>query len=484
MATRLTSALTSAVVDHVLGPLTGGLGSIHLGLADIGVTPDPVSLDFRRDDKKQVTDALFRAMQPLRKVKQIYLNGCVHVTDEGFRALAAKCQGPEWTHLDLTGCPQITDGGFTALADKCQNVTHFGLSSRNLTDTTLTHFAENKCTNVTYLNLTGCARISEASVTAFAAACGEKLTYLNVAECLHLTDRSIRAFASVCGSNLTYLNLTGCAQITDATVEAFATACGPTLTHLYLTGCIHITNASLAAFAADNNKCTQLTHVGVGDNRNISNQAFIHFAKACCQNATHLALKGCRNLTYTGLHAFAAACGPNLTHLALSDCYFGRLGSDGLQPLETFAKTLTDNSLTWLNLKNCGFIPDAILRVFANKCGSNLTYLNLNHCVEISNETFRAFAAKCGPALLHLDVGTCTYITDENLREVVIRCPHLNSLGLDQMYYVYTQTLRGLPRTCPVLHELDLRGVSHFSHHILYEWKNIPWGKNLLLKHG
>jgi Leucine Rich repeat len=149
-----------------------------------------------------VNDAVVAAVaKGCRRLSSLFLQYCVFVTDAGAQALAVEANAATLTALDLSGCARISDAGVSPIAELC--------------------------TGLTYLNLKGVNRITEAGVTAVTHALWG-LQYLSFEDCYNVLDAAFvhdlasdgrRAVDDNMMTSLTHLSLRDCCRLTDVAIE-------------------------------------------------------------------------------------------------------------------------------------------------------------------------------------------------------------------------------------------------------------------------
>jgi hypothetical protein len=162
----------------------------------LGVRVNADVLDFRHDDKNQITDELLACLPLGCPTRTIYSNECRQITDEGMLCMARTCQ--QLTHLDLSWCEKITDNTLQFISIGCQQLTR--------------------------LDLTRCDGITDAGLQAISEGC-HQLTHLGLSKCWRITDDGLRAISERC-QQLTYLDLQDCDdRITDNALQFISIGC-------------------------------------------------------------------------------------------------------------------------------------------------------------------------------------------------------------------------------------------------------------------
>lgn len=124
---------------------------------------------------------------------------------------------PQLTRLSLEGCDAVSDAGLDAIA-------------HNL-PTLLT------------LQLLGCRDVSDLGLQALLARC-TSLRALHLGWCC-VTDAGLRLVSSTLGSSLTFIDLSGCARVSDRGVRALVAACR-NLNSMQLEGCRELSGWAVA----------------------------------------------------------------------------------------------------------------------------------------------------------------------------------------------------------------------------------------------
>ncbi len=241
-------------------------------------------------------------------------------------------------------------------------VIHLDFSSRtDIEDVDLIALL-NKNRYIKFLNLDGCAKITNAGLAPLKGL--TQLTSLNLYDCCRLTNAGLEHLKGL--TQLTSLDLTNCSDLSDAGLEHLA---GLTqLTSLNLYYCSQLTDASLQHLKA----LIQLTSLNLREWYQLTDAGLQHLAGLT--QLTSLNLYECYQLTDAGLEHLA-----DLTQLKSLDLYeCSQLTDEGLR----YLKGLTQ--LTTLNLSGCDQITDAGLRYLEGL--SQLKTLNLGNSTKVTVE--------------------------------------------------------------------------------------------------
>ena len=108
-----------------------------------------IELDLNQIDTNINDDSLAKLLKQYPNLKKLDLRMCVHITDEGLKAIASTCS--QLTNLNLA-CTQVTDEGLNALATSCPQLINLDLSGTKVPDEGLKAIAA-KYTQLTALDL-------------------------------------------------------------------------------------------------------------------------------------------------------------------------------------------------------------------------------------------------------------------------------------------------------------------------------------------
>jgi serine/threonine protein kinase len=139
------------------------------------------------DDTNDINLHSWLASVDRAEVKKVDLCYCKPAARAAFAALAlaAKCPGLQF--INLPGCARITDAGVMVLAEKCPGLQYIGLQGCALvTDAGVTALAEN-CPGLQHIDLEGCALVTDAGVTALVENC-PGLQHIDLEGCALVTD--------------------------------------------------------------------------------------------------------------------------------------------------------------------------------------------------------------------------------------------------------------------------------------------------------
>ena len=303
-------------------------------------------------------------------VKQIRLDGCYRLTDNGIKMISRRC--PELRSLEIASCFHVTTAGLYDVltncpnlaylnAAKCEGITDFSL----LSETQLMLLKNSTFGNIKYIDLSGCSSLNDDALRLLLK-CTTRLEYLYLRQCDCISNVGLFTIAEFC-KNLREVSLNDCVNITDGGVENL------------IENCNNIQYLSIA-------KCP------------ISNSALTSIATFAAQ-IRHLNLYECDYITDTGIMKIASSC-PRMRSIDLSNCL--SITDASLYVLSRCSK------MRRVNLKACRKVTDAGVRKLATHC-TNLRHLDLRQCT-ISTETFLYVKRHCA---------LCEIVSDDMLDNVV-----------------------------------------------------------------
>lgn len=201
--------------------------------------------------------------------ENLYLRGCVQLTDKGMGHLGYKCSNLK--AINISECLLLSDEGIIQLTEHCcmieslalsqagHNVTSQGLQSiGNLTflkeldlsknlvvdDQVLFNLGKN-CIHLTSLNLDSCqGGITDAGLQCLASC--YQLSSIIISYLEKITDESVTQLAA--NGSLERVVARACIGLADKTIEVLLKHC-PDLKSLDVSGCTGITNTSLELFS-------------------------------------------------------------------------------------------------------------------------------------------------------------------------------------------------------------------------------------------
>jgi F-box/leucine-rich repeat protein 13 len=116
--------------------------------------------------------------------------------------------------------PRLTDNAFKFLSAARQLRKIKIASNANLTDIAIKTITKN-CTELRYVALTDCEKISDASLKCLSAC--KNLSVLNLADCLRITDAGVKFLSEgPCVGKLRELNLTNCLRIGSQSISSLS----------------------------------------------------------------------------------------------------------------------------------------------------------------------------------------------------------------------------------------------------------------------
>ena len=135
-------------------------------------------------------DALNAIAASLPHLKQLVVEDCQGVTDDGLAVLASGCRG--LTRVDVSGCPRVGEFGDRALL-------------------ALGRY----CNDLVRLDMFGCAHVQDAGMIAVARGC-PLLEELRVTGCRELSGKALSKLSRC--RNLRDLSIAGCVRVRDADI--------------------------------------------------------------------------------------------------------------------------------------------------------------------------------------------------------------------------------------------------------------------------
>jgi hypothetical protein len=166
----------------------------------------------------------------IRTLRRLALFGCSAVSDVSYLADLTHLE-----HLDLQGCTRVGDDSLHSLA-RLQNMRSLNLSRCNLTDAGL--FAVSGMSELHSLNLDACKKITDVGLHALSGLV--QLQQLDVSRCRGLhTLKPLRALTA-----LQFINLSGCVRVSDASLSNLIQC--KELKTVYANHCKKVTKEGLA----------------------------------------------------------------------------------------------------------------------------------------------------------------------------------------------------------------------------------------------
>ena len=292
----------------------------------------------------KVNDAAMGYISQFSLLEYLDVTGCVHVTDAGMKHLSTSPSKSRLKYLDLTFCHQITDEGVKYLSEltKLEDLTL--QCCRHITSQGLTHLV-NSCTDIKYLNLTGCHLFDLSGVKSEKGL--KHLEKLNMMGCKLTNDSCLRVLSEwTC--NLKELVLAFSDMISDEGVE-FVLKNAKSLYHLNLKRCSNITDKTVEAISKhSSNVLKYLNLTGV---RGFTNQGLSHLQK--CQHLQELVIQRCLQVTNEGISNLN-----NCPSLEILDISENTLVTD--ESIKTFCKK---GVLKQLKVEKCKLSKDAVTQL-------------------------------------------------------------------------------------------------------------------------
>ncbi|XP_030222446.1 dynein regulatory complex subunit 6 [Gadus morhua] len=294
-------------------------------------------------DTPHLSDAAFKAIAEVSKLKAFSTEGNGRITDSSWKALCHS--SPGLRRLHAAECPRMTDACLKSVAT-LKNLNYLDISHCNkVSDVGVRFLTEGSAAaKLRELNLSHCSRIRDISVMRIAQKM-LKLFHLNLSHCSSLTNSSLECLT---GSRLCSLDLSGC-SLQDQGLGALEGVC---LRRLVLSQCVHITDVGVEKLLK---RLRDLGHLDVSHCVGLSDNA-IKALSFYCRALVSLRMAGCPKMTDVALQYLTAGL-RYLRELDVSGCV--RLSDRSVRLLERICPPLGSVTLAYC----CGISKTAALRL-------------------------------------------------------------------------------------------------------------------------
>jgi len=386
-------------------------------------------IDFKQMTKHDVV-WLFALLINNRSVQRITISH----TDLDLRECEAICKGIKGhtiREFTLRGC-DIDDRELKCLCGELSNISK--LEVLRLPQNIFTDQAGSLLGNLkslTELDLSKCAKITDATVRAVADQC-KSLRSLDLSECSGLTDNSGVEIAKLTG--LERLFLKECKSLTDKAFVSIAKGC-PDLTHLDISSCVLIGDGALRAIGGG---CKKLEILELAFCKNVTDASVVKMAEKFGKSIKKLGLGHCSKLTDKSVAAIGSMC-RGILALDLSVC--SKITDDAISEI---AKGCHD--LKELNLGICEKITDQSLIAVAESC-KGLEVLNISCCDKVTDEAITKLT-NC-PDLRDLNLYSCKQVTGASVKELATKCKKLKHMDLFWCEGIKQEAIEALMKNLP-----------------------------------
>ncbi len=298
--------------------------------------------------------------------------------------------------------------------------------------------------HVELLNLSGCRRISDATMSGLSSA--RLLKDLDLSYCVSVSDHGIAMLAHGC-ERLERFNVSYCEDITDASLSFLFGRCRR-LVDVSLDGCTAVGEAALVALAWSNPQLERLSAVSAA--RAVTPGSMEAIA-AGCPRLKYLRAGRCSRLDDDAVAALCSRC-RQLKAVDLSSC---DIGDDAALSL-----SLLCSSLHHINLCGNPRLTNASLAILVNMC-SDVEYLNLAGCA-IQDSAFRDMSS-IQRRLQVLVVGSCTELTSTVFSGISFAA--LREIKLSYCSELSDDSINDLCGGAPDLESIDIGGLKHLTNH-------------------
>ncbi|KAM4618283.1 F-box and leucine-rich repeat protein 13 [Polymixia lowei] len=272
-------------------------------------------------DTPHLSDAAFKAIAEVAKLKTFSTEGNDHISDVSWKALCRS--SPGLRRLHAAECPRMTDASLKSVAN-LKNLQYLDISHCNRVGDAGMQYLTEGCSAVKLrgLNVSHCSRISDSSVLRIAQRLSG-LYHLNLSYCESLTDSGLECLS---GSSISSLDISGC-NIQDQGLGALEGTC---LKKVVLAECVYITDTGLEKFCK---QARELEHLDVSSCVELSDQA-VKTLSFHCRSLVTLRMSACPKMTDTAVQYLTGGA-HYLRELDVSGCVL-----------------LTDRTLRYLE-RNC-----------------------------------------------------------------------------------------------------------------------------------
>ena len=254
--------------------------------------------------------------------------------------------------LNLSGCSRLTDASVQLVGSSCPRLRRLQLKRlEHLTDLSVTNIAMN-CLSLELFNLSDCCKITDLGLMAIAQNLSNLLVF-HSKDLYKVTDTSVSCLLENCGQNLEVLSFWSLYRVTARGLETFQNGTFTKLASLNLGGCWALDDAS------------------------------IRDSVCCCKNLVDLKIRNCHLLTNSCIEYISEHL-VKLEHLDL--CYLVEI---------------TDEAL--------GFISQRLTR---------LRSLNISHCVDVTSAGVCQLVNTL-PQLSELFLAFISKFTDDTIQSLI-----------------------------------------------------------------
>ena len=286
---------------HTVNTLLARIGDYCTSLQGLYIT--------NYNGKFQMDNVIEKVSKNCSTLKELNLQGCYEITDEGINAVAQNCK--ELSSLNVTWMYQflprnVTHESINSIARKCHNLTELHLNQHmyafmqrddesNINN--FTHFQINdvvknvaeECSGLKKLHLIYTHGINDIGIKGMARNC-KQLEDLNLTGCVQVTDSGFKNIADNC-RYLTILVASWCNNLSDIGLIYLTEKCRY-LKVLNIEGCRMITDYGINRMA---DSCVELSSLDISHCLNIGQEAVERVVERCSK-LKELRVKQCTQI--------------------------------------------------------------------------------------------------------------------------------------------------------------------------------------------
>lgn len=352
------------------------------------------------------------------------------------------------TILNLTGAAKITDAGLQLLSGYTSSMLHLNLDNafRIISLTAITE----KCSNLQHLSLSGCMGIDGAGFGILGQNCRELIS-LKLSGCHQIKPWAFMKIFESC-KRLQSLDISFCTLVTDQEMKVLADNASD-LRQLNLRDCKLISDVGLSYIALG---CLSLTEINLRRSEmpfRITDVALLQLGQSC-KALVSINLHGCEMVSDTGL-SWLSGWAKDLRNLDLSNC--NKITNNGIRHIGEGC-----SSLRSIALSNNKRVSDVGLRCLATGC-SQLEAIQVSGLSVLSDGVDRTFGlegiqalgqSKCARTMKHLNLRGCSLLSTLTMKAIgnFIILETLDFAGCDKL------TLEGakaIGKSCKLVRQLS-----------------------------
>ncbi|KAJ6171873.1 hypothetical protein N7470_000940 [Penicillium chermesinum] len=273
-------------------------------------------LDLSIYNRKITDDVLVKVICPFvgDRAREVNINNCFHITDEGFNALANTC-APNARSWKMKSVWDVTASAILEMSSKATDLEDVDLSATIKPTFQTADRIVYGCPKLKKLTLSYCKHVTDRSMHHIASHAASRIEEMDLTRCTTITDQGFQYWGNARFTSLRKLCLADCTYLTDNAIVHLTTA-AKQLEELDLSFCCALSDTATEVLAL---QCSHLKSLNMAFCGSAISDPSLRSIGLHLLSLEHLSVRGCVRVTGVGVEAVAEGC-HRLTSFDVSQC--------------------------------------------------------------------------------------------------------------------------------------------------------------------